>query len=279
MAYTAIVVKVMTASPSDVSKERRIIKDVIDEWNAINAEDRKIVLMPLGWETHASPDMGDRAQAIISRQLLKDADLLVAVFWTRLGSPTGTAPSGTVEEIDEHLEANKPAMIYFSSAPVRPDSVDHDQYSALNTFKESCKERGLIEEYENLTEFREKFSRQLAQKVIRDFPTASAGSDDIEFVPEPERGPDLPEAARELLGEASQDHNGVIMSLGSIRDSVVQTNNRNFVEPSDPRSTALWRGAVENLHQLDLIEDRSGKGEVFFVTDEGYRVADLLRQQ
>ena len=52
--------------------------------NAIRAKDKRIVLMPVGWETHASPETDDRPQAIINGQLLKDSDLLVAVFWTRL---------------------------------------------------------------------------------------------------------------------------------------------------------------------------------------------------
>jgi hypothetical protein len=124
VSYTANVINVMIASPSDVPQERLIVRDVISEWNTIHAKDKKTVLMPIGWETHSVPDTGDRPQAIISGQLLKDADLLVAMFWTRIGSPTGAARSGTVEEIEEHIGAGKPAMIYFSSAPVRPDSID-----------------------------------------------------------------------------------------------------------------------------------------------------------
>jgi len=118
VSYSPTVFEVMIASPSDVPQERLIAREVITEWNTIHAKDRQTVLMPIGWETHSTPGTGDRRQAIINGQLLKDADLLVAVFWTRLGSPTGVARSGTVEEIEEHLRAGKPAMIYFSSAPV-----------------------------------------------------------------------------------------------------------------------------------------------------------------
>ena len=139
MSYTATVINVMIASPSDMPQERLIARDVMSEWNTIHANDKRTVLMPTGWETHSVPDTGDRPQAIISGQLLKDADLLVAMFWTRIGSPTGVARSGTVEEIEEHIGAGKPAMIYFSSAPVRPDSIDNDQYSALQAFKRSLR--------------------------------------------------------------------------------------------------------------------------------------------
>jgi len=278
MGYTAEVKKVMIASPSDVSTERRIIRDVIEEWNTVHSEERRVVLMSVGWETHSSPLMGDRPQAIINKQLLAQADVLVAVFWTRLGSPTGATDSGTVEEIEEHLASDKPAMLYFSSVPVRPDSVDADQYSALKAFKDSCKPRGLIEEYGDLTEFREKFSRQLAQTIIRSFVTYANSADDGR-IPEPEPAPLVSEAARELLLEAAEDGNGMIMNLGTLGGRIIQTNNRGFVEEGNPRSEARWKGAIDELQQLGLIEDRAYTGEAFFVTDRGYRVADSLRER
>jgi hypothetical protein len=283
VAYKATVLNVMVASPSDVPQERVIVRDVIAEWNAVHAKDRKTVLMPFGWETHATPEMGDRPQAIINGQLLKEADLLVAIFWTRIGSPTGTAKSGTVEEIEEHIGAGKPAMIYFSSAPVRPDSIDEKQYSALREFKESLRVRGLFEQYETLAEFRTKFTRQLAQKIISAFPATAdwaAAKDSALDLPRviPSRVPALGGSARELLAEAAKDGQGVIMSLQTLQGSHVQTNGRDFVE-GGPRSEAQWRGAVAELHRLGLLEDRAGKNEVFFVTDAGYRTAEVLNQQ
>ena len=215
MGYTANVINVMIASPSDVPQERLIVRDLISEWNAIHARDKRIVLMPIGWETHSVPDTGDRAQAIISGQLLKDADLLVAMFWTRIGTPTGAARSGTVEETEEHIGAGKPAMIYFSSAPVRPDSIDSDQYSELQAFKESLRARGLFELYESLSEFRMKFARQFAQTIISKFRGVSSTTDTLTpvvAVPVPQPMPAIGFAAQELLVEASNDRQGVVMS-------------------------------------------------------------------
>jgi hypothetical protein len=138
MPYKAKVFKVMIASPSDVGPEREAVRNLIHEWNAIHSEKEDIVLLPVGWESHSSPTMGDRPQAIINKQVLADCDLLIAVFWTRLGSPPGKAHSGTVEEIEEHLQAGKPAMIYFSAAPVVPESVDRQQYERCSSSKRSA---------------------------------------------------------------------------------------------------------------------------------------------
>jgi hypothetical protein len=277
MAYRASVYRVMIASPSDVSAERRVAVDVIHEWNAIHSSDRHIVLIPVTWELHASPAMGDRPQSVINRQVLRDSDLLVAMFWTRLGTPTGVAASGTVEEIDEHLSAGKRAMIYFSSSPVRPDSVADDQYAALRQFKDECRKRGLIEEYDSVGEFREKFARQLTQTVIRDF--AKDDESDVLVLGAALRTdlPALSEAARELLAEAAKDaSDGAILCLGTIGGLLVQANGKSFTDPGSPRSEARWRGAVKELSDLGLVEDRGHKGEVFSVTDAGYRVADGL---
>jgi hypothetical protein len=271
MTYQALVVNVVTASPGDVSQEKRIVEGVIHEWNANNSRLRRLVLMPIGWQTHSTPEMGDRPQAILNRQLLSDCDILVAMFWTRLGSPTGAAPSGTVEEIEEQLAAGKPVLLYFSSVPVRLDSVDNRQYEALVEFKESCRQRGLFAEYQDLTEFRDKFRNDLARTVNRLFPNTEEVSQDQ--VPPP---PSLSPEAIELLAEAVKDRHGIIMKLATLGGTHIQTNNRQFVELGNPRSEARWRRAVDELETSGLIEDRGGKGEVFSLTDAGYKVADAF---
>jgi hypothetical protein len=124
MPYTATVFNVMIASPGDVAVERQLAREVVHNWNAIHGESRKMVLMPTGWETHSHPSMEDRAQGVLNKQILVQADLLVAIFWARLGTPTGEAVSGSVEEIERHVKAGKPAMIYFSSAPIRMNQLD-----------------------------------------------------------------------------------------------------------------------------------------------------------
>lgn len=276
MSYTAQVVKVMIASSGDVDAERRLIRDVIQEWNTTHSEDRKVVLMPVGWEMDSVPDMGDRPQAIINKRLLETCDLLVAVFWIRLGSPTGVADSGTVEEINEHLASGKPELIYFSDVPVNMSRVDGKQYEKLRAFKEALRSQGLFDEYEDRTTFRIKFARHLAQRVITNFAGgAHAGEPDRPLIAK--RPLDLTEAACDLLVEAVQDSQGIILRMHTHDGTDVKTNDRSFVDLGDVRSAARWQGAVNELHSLGLVEDRAGKGEFFFITDTGYEIGDLLR--
>jgi hypothetical protein len=118
--------------------------NLLFDWNYVHSLTTKTILTPVGWDTHASPDLGGRPQKLINERILKDCDLLVGIFWTRLGTPTGTSESGTVEEIKTHLAAGKPAMVYFSDAPVAPASVDPKQFEALRKFRAWCEQQGLI---------------------------------------------------------------------------------------------------------------------------------------
>lgn len=278
MPYRATVYNVMIASPGDITLERQMARDVILEWNAIHSDDRRIVLMPMGWETHSSPVTGDRPQGIINEQILEPADLLIAIFWTRLGSPTGEAPSGTVEEIEKHVEAGKPAMVYFSSTPVLPDSVDEVQYTALKQFRDKLENTSLYETYESRGEFREKLTRQLAQTVIRNFAPDSAEVDDDDAVVTPPVTPSLSDAAKRLLLEVSEDQHGLVLMARHLGGMLVQTNGKNFVEQGNPRSEAMWEDAIRELCEITLFQERGQKGEIFSITNQGYRVADLLRE-
>lgn len=273
----------MIASPGDVEQERRIAREVIHDWNDLHSEQSGIVLLPISWETHSSPEMGEHPQAIINKQVLKDADLLVGIFWTRLGTPTGEAESGTVEEIQEHIKADKPAMIYFSKKPVELDSVDQDQYQKLKAFKESTQETGLYHEYNSLGHFKEDLYRHLVMTINKNEYFAKQAEvkelawDNWTSKAMKATWPTISMEAEDLLKEAVKDANGRIMKIGFMGGTVVQTNGRNFTENKDARTIALWEGAVNELLEAGFIEKRGQKGEVFALTRLGYEYADKLQ--
>ena len=98
--------------------------------------------------------------------MVAHCDLLIGAFWTRLGTPTGAAESGTAEEIEHFREAKKPVLLYFSSAPVVPESIDVEQYKALTEYRKHLNQQGLYFKYESLSEFREMLQRHLAGIMI-----------------------------------------------------------------------------------------------------------------
>ncbi|HWA92982.1 MAG TPA: hypothetical protein VG844_00170 [Terracidiphilus sp.] len=165
MAYQATVYRILIASPSDVADERRAIPEIIQQWNRDNSFHLKTVLEAVKWETHCIPEMGDRPQEIVNRQVVRDCDLLVGVFWTKLGSPTGKAESGTVEEIHEFIATGKPTMLYFSKVPAALADVDIEQFKRLQSFKSECQSKGLVSTYETLDEMRDLLRSHLGRTI------------------------------------------------------------------------------------------------------------------
>lgn len=282
MSYKATVLSVMIASPGDVTEERNLIRDIIHEWNDINSKATECVLLPVGWETHAAPDLGGRAQGIINKSM-EHCDLLVGVFWTRLGTPTGDFESGTVEEIKRHISEGKPAMVYFSSAPVAPQSLDRKQYAALEEFKQWCFQKGLVESYDNISDFSDKFRRHIQMKV-RDNPELARNTlqQEVDLLQAYSSARDaavhdrLSDEAKRLLIEAAKDRNGTIVHMRYLSGQAIQTNGINFADSKDRRSVARWEAALEQLQSEEMIVERGHKGEVFVMTAKGYELADML---
>ncbi|QGG91520.1 DUF4062 domain-containing protein [Agrobacterium sp. MA01] len=165
MPFNANTLKVLIASPSDLSEERDAVEAAIHEWNSSNAEAEGTVLLPVRWETHTFPTANNRPQATINQQIVDSSDILVALFWTKLGSNTGVAVSGTVEEIDRFAANGKPAMIYFSDRPVNPSAIDITQLSTLRDFKKETYQLSLTGSFKSAADLQHQLFRHLSSLV------------------------------------------------------------------------------------------------------------------
>ncbi len=274
MSYSANVFNVMIASPSDVSAERQAVREVIYRWNAVNSQTTNVVLLPIGWETHASPDMSAAPQNIINVQVLENSDILIGVFWTRLGTPTGDYHSGTVEEIERHISSGKLAMLYFSEKPINPTVIDRTQYDNLVAFKSSCFSRGLCSTYNDVDKFKEQLYDHLQQQVQHLQPTTITQP---AFHTEPQEFNKISIGEVVLVKAASLDSEGVILRTSTLSGGVViETNGLKFIETQDRRKFAKMDSALNNLLRKGLITQAGMKGQVFKVTGHGYDFAERV---
>ena len=161
MAYEAKVFRILIASPSDVVDERDIAVKTIQEWNDLNSPERRIVMLPLRWETHSAPEYGTRPQEVINRLVVDHCDLVIGIFWTRVGTPTGVAESGTLEEIERVANQGKPVMLYFSQVRQDPNNIDLAQLAKLRDFRQKVLPKALVESFTSQIEFRDKLAKQL----------------------------------------------------------------------------------------------------------------------
>lgn len=171
------VYRVMIGSPSDLAEERQAATDAVNEWNAQHADAEGAVLLPVKWETHAIPTSGVRPQSAINDQLVDRCDILVGMFWTKLGTSTGVAASGTAEEIDRFVAAGKPAMLYFSQRKISKDKVDPKQAAKLRKFKAATYRESLIGSFDSVADLQRVLLRDLTRqlRMLQSSKTAHAG--------------------------------------------------------------------------------------------------------
>jgi len=165
MSFKSETYRVLIASPSDLTEERQAATEAVHEWNAQHATAELVVLLPVKWETHALPRAGVRPQRAINDQLVRTCDILVGMFWTKIGTTTGVAESGTVEEINKFVAGGKPAMLYFSSRLVDPNKIDLKQHKKLRLFKEATYKNALIGSFSGVDELRRTLLRDLLRQV------------------------------------------------------------------------------------------------------------------
>jgi hypothetical protein len=157
--------KLTLCGPGDVAKEIQIAQEVITAWNLQHGEPRGLFLKHQHWSTDTHPDLRDRPQGVVNGQIIDDADIIVAVFWSRFGTPTGRADSGTQEEIERGVKLGRKVMVYFSDLESITGGASQDQAERLARFRQKLTLRGLCWSFQSRQQFRELFTRHLALTV------------------------------------------------------------------------------------------------------------------
>lgn len=193
-------------SPGDVVDERDAIVDSFNKWNGTVGKGLDARLTAMRWEDHAVSDMSKPPQDVINAQLVESADLGIAVFWSRLGSPTADHESGSAEEIARLLQRGARVLLYHKKAPVPQAHLVGDQYVRLQEILKRYKQQGLLVEFET--------AEDLAQRVLLDITTLVAelaGKDRGSAQPAPTTGrltaplPDIRVHARQAFAVSPVD--------------------------------------------------------------------------
>ena len=255
MSYPSTVYNVMISYPSDAEEERRAIRDCINRWNDVHSEGSGMVLLPLDYKTHVPPllaSQGDeRAQAVINEYIVKSSDWLVVVFKNKIGTHTGKAESGTLEEIELFQKSNpqKPISVYF---------YKETQDDKVKQYKEQLK--GIWGEYKDCQDLENNFFINLSQVVNKNtyFQQKLVGSYRR-----------LEEKSKILLVEGAKDTGSlIIVSKLAEQELQIETNGGKYFG---------YEAAFEYLCRKRLIEKLDPEGEVFSLTDLGKQEVEALK--
>jgi hypothetical protein len=290
------ILNVLISSPSDVNAERDAVESAIQEWNINHHKSTGILLHPVRWETHAFPALGDRPQGILNRQIVSSAHFLIGIFGNRLGTPTGEAPSGTIEEIEEIRKSGRHVSLYFSNAPV-PRDVDRAQLDALEDYRRSVQQRGLYFTFASVDELRRLVTQHLPKIVDEVRANMKSGSaaaglgtpssvaqQPMKRMPTTVRtfatglltNDDLNPKEVELLWNAAKSSDGEIYHSSTLDGEGIRANERHFLVEADARTASEWLSALRGLENRGFIEPLSDERDFFKLTGEGYAAADQL---
>ncbi len=220
------ILRVLISSPADVRLEREAALEVVHEVNRLLGSDSLVRLEPIVWETDLAAGIDSDPQEVVNRQI-GDFELFVGIMWTRLGSRTPRAASGTIEEFERAIArwrqdpSSIQVMFYFSDVPTTPGQLDPQQLAGVQKFRASLNERGVLyKTYADLEQFklvlrhdlmvraREWLGSQHQAQAIQDFESVSAEV----LEDEEEHGP------LDLLAFAEQAREECARSLQNVTD-------------------------------------------------------------
>ncbi len=165
MPRAVIEYRCLLISPSDVDAERDALASLVHDWNAHIGESLGARVVLVRWETHAVPDTSSPPQQSVNQQIVDDSDFGIAVFWTRLGTETSVAPSGSVEEVKRLMARGARVLVYFSGMPVPQERLRDDQFQRLQAFKAEVQGAALLGSYSSLEDLRHQVQLHLTTVV------------------------------------------------------------------------------------------------------------------
>jgi hypothetical protein len=165
MARQETALNVFISSPSDVVEDRDTVEEIIEEVTKTLSAKVGVRLVPLRWETGITPDIGTDPQNVINAAVSNNYDVFLGIMGSRFGEPTPRFGSGTEEEFTQAYEKHirEPnslrVLFYFKDTPQQLSKIDPKQLLAVQEFKKSLTEKGVL--------FSSYTSREEFQKLLR----------------------------------------------------------------------------------------------------------------
>jgi hypothetical protein len=177
VTYSSTTYRLLISTPGDIpAKDIAAASEAINRWNAIYGQQFGAVVVPTHWKLHSAAAHGDRPQASLNTQLVEHADIVVALFWHRLGSPTGEEVSGTVEEINTAHKNGAYVAILRCDRDL-PHNADLEQVAGLRRFYEQVASSSLMLGYGDEADLARHVDTILMAAVSRDSARAEAAAE------------------------------------------------------------------------------------------------------
>ncbi len=190
MAYPTLALHLLISAPGDVPvQDMATIRKTISQWNLNLGRVVGLTVLPVSWTEYAVAEFGDRPQAILNDQIVEEADFAVALFYDRLGTPTGEADSGTAEEIKVLVEAGKSVAVLVNASARPPlGGSALEERKRLTEYLTDLRKTALVFEYANEGDLISHLNNFLSRATAQFQQSVEASKDEEPAGPDPSEG-------------------------------------------------------------------------------------------
>jgi hypothetical protein len=150
MTKAVRLIRLLASFPSDVADEAAALDGVAAELNRTVGDHNGIRFEVLNWLRDVRPGVGLDVQDVINKQVEGAYDGIVATFWSRAGTPTPRAASGSIEEVKTAVLKAKTSgplpyvLIYMKAGGVDLLKTDAEQVRALEDLRKWLSDQGVL---------------------------------------------------------------------------------------------------------------------------------------
>jgi hypothetical protein len=261
MSETRKIVRAFLASPGDLTDERLAVREAVNEFNDMWAEEFSYQVELIGWEETVS-SFG-RPQELINQDLDR-CDLFIGMMWKKWGTPPssdGRYTSGFHEEFDRslsrRLQSGSPEICLFFKRVPQTYLVDPGKdLQAVLLFKGKIIEEKTVyfREFAELSEIKSFIHKRLA-RFIRDIRTedskATSGDDSAKRLPATSEDPSH--------GQQADDQSQLSAEgFGFLQDLVTRLKQKDAIEHLSNFDIARFRLLSNSLSKHGNDEQRLG---------------------
>ena len=232
--------KVLLSAPGDAKRFCDAADEEIVQVNRSLSETSGVELYPMDWRRDSRADSGDEPQALLNKQIVDNADIVLSIFYERFGTPTKNYGSGTEEEIRIALDQGKRVLLYFWTPPSGYQPNDASQFEAIERFRSSLGKKTLYKQFDG--------EEQLRKLVRHDFTG-------LVFELEGLTAPGQPALSLKSIGLEGNPVDGELAFIPNLAESVL--NPKFFDSPilglcQSIKSSSVVRGAIASISHAHI---------------------------
>lgn len=269
-------IRIFLASPGDVTDERQIVSEAIEDLQLTIGKTRNVHLELVKWETHSYPDIGDYSQDVINKQI-GSYSVLVGIMWQRFGTKTNSAGSGTEEEFDIAYEVFKEygspkIMFYFKAPKAVRNKEELNQLDSIFSFKEKLQNNGaLYWDFDSARDFERKLRVHLYHHIENIIDNSTNKKPELE---------NNSRSGRIFLSHRSVDQDRV----GKVYKKLIESGLNPWMAEYDILPGQSWKQEIESAIKTSdvfitfLSKNSEVESETGFSVDSEMSIAENISQ-